>query len=74
MKQIRKEYDRPFLLEPTKLTRLMNSRVFLWGDETERYTNLLQRRNRLWTIIIGVTLIGVGAKFFSTSLDSLLPP
>ena len=25
MKQIRKEYDRPFLLEPTKLTRLMNS-------------------------------------------------
>jgi hypothetical protein len=48
--------------------------VFLWGDETERYASMLQRRNRLWTIIIGVMVIGVASKFFSASLDSLLPP
>ena len=48
--------------------------AFLWGDEKERHASMLQRRKLLWAIIIGVMIIGVGSKFWSTSLDSLLPP
>jgi hypothetical protein len=48
--------------------------VFYWGDEVGRYDAIVQRRKTIWQIIIGVTIIGVVATFFSTSLISLLPP
>jgi hypothetical protein len=35
------------------------SAVFLWGDEKDRYANLLQRRKTLWGIIISIALTGV---------------
>lgn len=50
------------------------SAVFYWGDEVGRYDAMMQRRKALWQIIIGVTIIGVLATFFSTSLLSWLPP
>lgn len=34
-------------------------RVFLWGDEIDRYKNLMSRRKLLWGIIISVTTVGV---------------
>jgi hypothetical protein len=48
--------------------------VFLWGDELERYTNLLQRRKTLWGIIIGVPVIGLLANLLIIGVASWLPP
>jgi hypothetical protein len=47
--------------------------VFLWGDEVERYANILQRRKLLWNIIVGVTVVGVLSKFFFEGLASWFP-
>lgn len=47
--------------------------VFLWGDEVRRYESALQRRKAIWGIIIGITLLGVSASFFSEAISSWLP-
>lgn len=46
-------------------------RVFLWGDEVFRYAAAIQRRKILWTIIIGITLIGVLSQLLSEGVISL---
>lgn len=48
-------------------------KVFLWGDEVERYSNLVHRRRLIWQVIIGVMVIGVLGKFFSEGILSSLP-
>jgi hypothetical protein len=48
-------------------------RVFLWGDEVERYASTLQRRKAMWGIIVSVTVVGVSSRFFSEDLSSWLP-
>lgn len=48
--------------------------IFLWGDENERYANVLQRRKALWAVIIAVTVTGVASKLLFTGVDSWLPP
>ena len=48
--------------------------VFLWGDENERYANLLQRRKTLWGVIVTVGITGVASKLLFTGIDSWLPP
>jgi hypothetical protein len=47
--------------------------VFLWGDEVKRYESAQQRRKAIWGIIIGITLLGVSASFFSAAILSWLP-
>lgn len=47
--------------------------VFLWGDETERYANLLQRRKVLWGIIISLMVVGVFSKFLYEGIAPWLP-
>jgi hypothetical protein len=49
------------------------SAVFLWGDEVERYGNTLQRRKVIWSVIVGVTVVGVLSKFFFEGLSYWLP-
>jgi hypothetical protein len=49
------------------------SAVFLWGDEVERYNNILQRRKIIWNMIVGVTVVGVLSKFFFEGLSYWLP-
>lgn len=49
------------------------SRVFLWGDEVERYANVLQRRKTIWGIIIGVTVVGLSSKFLFEGISSWFP-
>jgi hypothetical protein len=48
--------------------------VFLWGDESERYANVLHRRKVLWGVIIAVTITGVASNLFIRGVDSWLPP
>jgi hypothetical protein len=47
--------------------------VFLWGDEVQRYATLLQRRKVLWSIIIGVPIIGLLANILIIGVESWLP-
>ena len=47
--------------------------VFLWGDEVQRYANVLQRRKVLWSIIIGVPIIGLLANILIIGVESWLP-
>lgn len=44
--------------------------VFVWGDGQARYDRALQRRGAMWTVLVSVTLIGVGAGFFAEALSS----
>jgi hypothetical protein len=44
------------------------SAVFLWGDETERYSRMLLRRRSLWGVVIGTTVIAVASKLFLGAL------
>jgi hypothetical protein len=46
--------------------------VFLWGDEVARYADIVQRRRVIWTMIVGVTTIGVLSRIFSEALTSWL--
>lgn len=55
------------------LTTCYPSTVFLWGDEVDRYANVLQRRKMIWGIIIGVTVIGVSSKFLFEGISSWFP-
>jgi hypothetical protein len=48
--------------------------VFYWGDEVQRYANLLQRRKVLWSIIIGVPIIGLLANLLVIGVVPWLPP
>jgi hypothetical protein len=47
--------------------RCYPSAVFLWGDEIERYNNILQTRRIVWGIIIALA-VGVLSKFLYTGL------
>jgi hypothetical protein len=49
------------------------SAVFLWGDEVDRYSNIVQRRKVVWNIIIGVVVVGVLSKLLYEGLSSWLP-
>jgi hypothetical protein len=42
--------------------------VFKWGDEVARYEGLLQQRNLIWQVIIGVMIVGVGANLVSAAI------
>jgi hypothetical protein len=42
--------------------------VFLWGDEVERYNKVLQTRRIVWSIIIGVIVVGVSSSFLYAGL------
>jgi len=48
-------------------------KVFLWGDEVERYASTVQRRKAKWSIIAGVTVVGVSSSFFFEGLSAWLP-
>ena len=48
--------------------------VFLWGDEVERHSKTLYRRKALWTIIIGVMLIGLLSNILIVGVVPWLPP
>jgi hypothetical protein len=47
--------------------------VFKWGDEIERHAAIVQRRNAIWNIFIGIFIIGAVANLLSTKLVSLIP-
>ena len=47
--------------------------VFLWGDEKERYANIVHRRKTIWGIIIAVTVVGVSSRLFFEGVSSWLP-
>jgi len=47
--------------------------VFLWGDEVDRYNAILQRRRVLWSVIVGIVIIGVLGKFLSEAFLSWIP-
>jgi hypothetical protein len=47
--------------------------VFLWGDETQRYANIMQRRKMLWSIIVGVLVIGTLSSLFFEGIVSWIP-
>ncbi len=47
--------------------------VFLWGDEVGRYEAVRQRRRVLWSIIIGILVIGVVGKLLSEGVLSWVP-
>jgi hypothetical protein len=49
------------------------SAVFLWGDEVERYANVLQRRRVLWSAIVGITVVGVLSKLLFEGLTNSFP-
>ena len=55
------------------LTTCYPRAVFLWGDEEERYANTVQRRKTIWSIIVGVTVIGVSSRFLFEDVSSWLP-
>jgi hypothetical protein len=54
------------------LTTCYPGAVFLWGDEIERYANTVQRRKVIWTIVVGVTTVGVLSRIFAEELTSWL--
>ncbi|MFN0139292.1 MAG: hypothetical protein ACKVQW_04300 [Pyrinomonadaceae bacterium] len=47
--------------------------VFLWGDEIDRYSNLLRRRKIAWNVIIGLMVIGVAANLFTAGFTQWIP-
>jgi hypothetical protein len=47
--------------------------VFLWGDELERYNAVLQRRRVLWSVIVGILVVGVLGKLLSEGVLSWIP-
>jgi hypothetical protein len=49
------------------------SAVFLWGDEVDRYSNVVQRRKIVWNIIIGIAVVGVLSKLLYEGLSLWLP-
>jgi len=49
------------------------SAVFLWGDETDHYANLMNRRRILWGVIISLILVGVLSKFLYEAISLWLP-
>lgn len=55
------------------LTTCYPTAVFLWGDGVDRYTNTVHRRRTIWTIIIGITVVGVAARFLFEDVTSWLP-
>jgi hypothetical protein len=55
------------------LTTCYPSEVFLWGDEIERYARIQQRRKTIWTIIVGVTLVGVLSRLLFEGVASWFP-
>ncbi len=46
------------------------TRVFLWGDEVERYAAVVQRRKLVWNVIIGVVVVGVVGNLLSAKILS----
>ena len=44
------------------LTMCYPRAVFLWGDEVNRYADLLLLRGRLWNVIITVLVGGIASK------------
>lgn len=50
------------------VTKCYPRAVFLWGDEVERYTKMLQTRRIVWNIIIGVIVVGVLSNFLFAGL------
>lgn len=46
------------------------ARVFLWGDEIERYANTVQKRRVIWGIIISVTVVSVLSRFLFEGVSS----
>jgi hypothetical protein len=47
--------------------------VFLWGDGVERYNHMLQRRKALWSIVIGVPIVGLLSNILIIGVASWLP-
>lgn len=45
--------------------------VFLWGDEVDRYANLLQRRKITWGIIVSVTVVSFLSRSLFEGVSSL---
>jgi hypothetical protein len=45
--------------------------VFLWGDEVDRYANLLQRRKIIWGIIVSVTVVSFLSRSLFEGVSSL---
>jgi hypothetical protein len=46
--------------------------VFLWGDEHDRYANVLQRRRLAWGVIATI-VVGILSKFFYDGVISSIP-
>jgi hypothetical protein len=44
--------------------------VFLWGDEVERYANLVHRQRTIWSIIVGVTVVSISTRFLVEDVSS----
>jgi hypothetical protein len=49
------------------------TRVFLWGDEVERYADALRRRRVTWNIVIGVIIVGVAGNLLTEAIVSWFP-
>lgn len=49
------------------------TKVFLWGDEVERYARITQRRRLLWGVITGVMVVGLLGKFLSEGILAWIP-
>jgi hypothetical protein len=50
------------------ISRCYPNAVFLWGDEVERHSKMLQTRRIVWGFIIGGTVFGVLSKFLYAGL------
>jgi hypothetical protein len=55
------------------LTTCYPRAVFLWGDEVDRYANIVQRRKLLWNIVIGVAVVGLLSNVFVEGLSFWFP-
>jgi hypothetical protein len=42
--------------------------VYLWGDEIERYRQMLKKRAVAWTVVVGIVVTGLGANLLSAGL------
>ena len=47
--------------------------VFLWGDEVQRYADLLNRRKAAWGIIVSVIVVGLLSKMLYEGIVMLTP-
>ena len=67
----------PFLLVLGLTITLIKScypgAVFLWGDEVDRYSNIIQRRKVIWGVILSLVVVGVLSKLLFEGLSSWIP-